>query len=69
MWGTVDGQFTNENIDIDTYDMFENEIDSFLRCIRTGEKLPSHIDHVIQTAKLMQAIYDSSDLGREISLQ
>jgi len=69
MWGSADGQITKKNINIDTYDMFENEIDSFLRCIRTGEKLPSHIDHVIQTAKLMQTIYDSSDLGREITLQ
>ena len=48
-------------------DMFQNEIDSFLRCIRTGEKLPSHIDTNIITAKIIQAIYDSSDKGAEIS--
>ncbi|MCL6443651.1 MAG: Gfo/Idh/MocA family oxidoreductase [Alicyclobacillus sp.] len=49
-------------------DMFQNEIDSFLRCIRTGEKLPSHIDTVILTSKIMQAIYDSSEQRAEISL-
>ena len=48
--------------------MFENEINSFVNCIKTGEKLPSHIDTVIITAKMMQAIYDSSDAHEEIKL-
>ena len=49
--------------------MFQNEIDSFIRCIRTGEKLPSHIDQVVITARMMQAIYDSSDAREEIKLE
>jgi predicted dehydrogenase len=49
-------------------DHFQNEIDSFLECIQTGEKLPSHIDTVIVTAKMIQAIYDSSETGKEINL-
>ena len=48
--------------------MFQNEIDSFVRCVRTGEKLPSHIDRVIITARMMQAIYDSSDAHAEVRL-
>lgn len=47
---------------------FENEINAFVDCIKTGKKLPSHIDTAIITARLMQAIYDSSDAGREIVL-
>ena len=47
---------------------FQEEIDGFLRCIRTGEKLPAHIDTVIITAKMMQAMYDSSEQNREIEL-
>ncbi|MGI6336231.1 MAG: Gfo/Idh/MocA family oxidoreductase [Clostridiales bacterium] len=47
---------------------FQNEIDAFLRCVRSGEKLASHIDTAIITAKMMQAIYDSSESGREIVL-
>lgn len=47
-------------------DHFQNEINAFLRCIRTGEKLPSHIDTVIITAKIMQALYDSSEQQCEI---
>lgn len=48
--------------------MFQNEIDAFIRCIQTGEALPSHIDTAIVTARMMQAIYDSADAHREISL-
>ena len=45
---------------------FENEINAFIRCIQTGEKLPSHIDTVIITAKMMQGIYDSAAQHKEI---
>ena len=48
---------------------FENEINAFVDCVRTGKKLPSHIDTVIITAKMMQAIYDSSAAHREIVLE
>ncbi|MFL1676286.1 Gfo/Idh/MocA family protein [Paenibacillus dendritiformis] len=48
-------------------DHFRNEINSFLSCVKSGERLPSHIDTVILTAKMIQAIYDSSEQGREIS--
>ena len=47
-------------------DHFQTEIDSFIRCIRTGEKLPSHIDTVAITAKIMHGIYDSAEQHREI---
>ena len=52
-----------------TRDMFQNEIDGFINCIKTGEKLPSHIDTVIVTAQMMQAIYDSAEQHREIVLE
>lgn len=48
---------------------FEAEIGAFLNCIDSGEKLPSHIDSVLITAQMMQALYDSSEQGREINLQ
>ena len=47
---------------------FQNEIDAFVRCVQTGEKLPSHIDTVAITAKMMQAIYDSAEQHKEIAL-
>jgi len=49
-------------------DHFQNEIDAFVRCIQTGEKLASHIDTNIVTAQLMQAIYDSAEQHKEIAL-
>ena len=47
-------------------DYFEAEINAYIEAIKTGEKLRSHIDTVIITAKIMQAIYDSSESGREV---
>ena len=49
-------------------DMFQKEINAFAACVESGEKLPSHIDTVAITAKIMQAIYDSSEQHREIDL-
>jgi len=54
--------------EIETRDQFQNEIDAFVRCIQAGEKLASHIDTNIVTAQLMQAIYDSSEQHKEITL-
>ena len=47
---------------------FENEINAFVDCVRSGEKLPSHIDKAIITATMMQAMYDSSAQNKEITL-
>ena len=48
--------------------MFQNEIDSFVDCVKTGKRLPSHIDTNIITAKLMDAIYRSADEHKEVEL-
>ena len=48
-------------------DHFQNEIDAFIDCVKTGKKLPSHIDTAIITAKMMQALYDSAEQHREIA--
>ena len=47
---------------------FQNEIDAFINCCKTGEKLPSHIDTNILTSRMMQAIYDSAEQHREVVL-
>jgi len=69
MFSAENGVLTEKELkDADTAesDFFQNEIDAFIRSIQTGKKEPNHIDTVIITAKIMQAIYDSSDTGREI---
>ncbi|MCL1987966.1 MAG: Gfo/Idh/MocA family oxidoreductase [Firmicutes bacterium] len=67
VYSTKDGTLTEETATFKSKDMFQVEIDSFLQCIKSGEKLPSHIDVVVVTAKIMQALYDSSEQGREIA--
>ena len=54
--------------EVKTRDHFQNEIDAFVNDLETREKLPSHIETVIITAKMMQAIYDSAESHREIQL-
>lgn len=48
--------------------MFENEINAFIQCIQSGEKLSSHVDIVIVSAQILQAIYDSASRHQEITL-
>ncbi len=49
-------------------DMFQNEIDAFIDCIKTGEKLPSHIDYNILTSQMMDLIYKSAEEHKEMVL-
>ena len=75
-YGSTFTVYTQENGSLIEYvpkvksrDHFQNEIDAFVNCVETREKLPSHIETVIITAKMMQAIYDSSAAHREIVLE
>ena len=51
-----------------TSDMFYEEIDGFLKAVRSGEKNRAHIDQVLITSEVMEAIYRSAQLGKEVSL-
>ena len=66
MYGTKNGELFTETPSYKGSDMFQNEIDAFVSCVQTGEKLPSHIDYAVLTSKIMQGIYDSSDSGKEV---
>ncbi|MCL2188248.1 MAG: Gfo/Idh/MocA family oxidoreductase [Defluviitaleaceae bacterium] len=71
LFGTKDGKLTEVTSELDAdnmfNDMFQEEIDAFVRCVQTGEKLASHIDTVIITAQMMQAIYDSAQTHKEVA--
>lgn len=54
--------------DINERNHYQNEIDAFVGAVRTGEKLPSHIDTAIITARIMQAIYDSAKAHKELNI-
>ena len=69
LYSTKNGMLTATRTNYQTNDHFENEINAFVDCVKTGEKLPSHIDTNILTSKLMQALYDSADLHREVVIE
>ncbi len=68
VYTTSMGSLVNFKPKFESKHHFQEEIDGFLRSIKTGEKLPSHIDTVIITAEMMQAMYDSSETDKEIVL-
>lgn len=66
IYGVENGALISYSPQIKARNQFDNEIDAFVRCVRSGEKLPSHIDSVIVTARMLQAIYDSAQQHCEI---
>ena len=66
VYSTKNGMLTTTTPSFTTNNHFENEINAFIDCIKTGKKLPSHIDTNIFTSKLMQALYDSAEQHKEI---
>ncbi len=67
LYSTKNGMLTTTTSNYPKKNHFENEINAFVDCVRSGKKLPSHIDTNIITAKIMQAIYDSAEAHREIT--
>ena len=49
-------------------DMYECEDAAFIESYTTGVKNRSNIDNILESAKLLQALYDSADMRREIEL-
>lgn len=68
VYTTKDGKIYEYDSDFEPNDKFKSEINEFIDCIKTGKKLASHIDTNIITARMMQAIYDSSEAHKEIAL-
>ena len=66
LYGVKDGKLYAEEFKEEPFNHYENEINSFVECIQKKEKNAADIDTAIITARIMQAIYDSSDAKREI---
>ena len=70
LFTVTNGKLTTEKPEFDnTVNMFNQEINHFIDCIRSGEHIRSHIDKAEITARIMQGIYDSAELGREVSFE
>lgn len=68
-YGVQDGMLTKTLYSYSTENMFQNEIDAFINCIKSRETLVSNIDINIITAKIMDAIYKSAEAHREYVLK
>ena len=68
IYSTKNGMLTETKVSSQTTNMYENEINDFIRCVRTGEKNRQHIDYAVETSKILQAIYDSSENHKEINI-
>ena len=68
LYTTENGALIDYKPSFQTRNHFQTEIDAFVDCVESGERLPSHIDTAIITARMMQAIYDSAEAHKEIAL-
>lgn len=65
-----DGQtLETENPTYDIPNMYACEDRAFLDSTVTGEKTRSNIDHVLESAKLLDRLYASADISRELEVK
>lgn len=48
--------------------MYAEEDADFIRAVRSGKRCRNHIDDVLDTMRLLDAIYRSGREGREVTL-
>ena len=68
VYSAGDGQLITEEPQFEMGNHYDDEVVSFLKCIETREENVASINNAVITSQIMQAIYDSSDAGREIVL-
>ncbi|MBO4894595.1 MAG: Gfo/Idh/MocA family oxidoreductase [Clostridia bacterium] len=68
-YSTKDGMLTSMQTESRHNNFYDEEIKSFINCVKTGEHNQAYIDYAIETSKIMQAIYDSSDSHKEIVIE
>lgn len=69
IYGVKDGMLTETETAYPKVNMYDEEVNSFINCIKTGEKNQANIDYAVETSRIMQAIYDSSEQRREIIIE
>jgi predicted dehydrogenase len=68
LYSTKNGELVSETPDFEIPDMYAREIAAFAECAVKKEKIRSNIDNILITARMMDAIYESSNKGKEITL-
>lgn len=56
------------NPEYDLPNMYAREDAAFLEACRSGVKTKSHIDNILESAKLLDSLYQSAELGKEVAL-
>ena len=56
------------NPEYDLPNMYAREDAAFLEACQSGVKTKSHIDNILESAKLLDSLYQSAELGKEVAL-
>jgi len=68
LYGARNGVLEEITPDYKIPDMYEAEDRAFFEAIGSGQKNRGHIDYIIETAKIIDAIYKSGETGKEVTL-
>lgn len=68
LYSVKNGMLSESAFKCRTTNMYENEINDFIKCVQNGGRNRQYIDNAVLTSKIMQAIYDSSDANKEVAI-
>ncbi len=68
-YGVKNGMLTEMATSYRKNNFYEEEVLSFVDCIKTRAHNQAYIDYAVETSRILQAIYDSSEQHREIVIE
>ncbi|HHZ14400.1 MAG: Gfo/Idh/MocA family protein [Caldicoprobacterales bacterium] len=68
IYGEEEGYLVDSSPKVESQNSFENEIRHFLDCIKTGQEPISSAEDGVLIQKILNGIYDSARLGKEVKL-
>ncbi|MCR4621006.1 MAG: Gfo/Idh/MocA family oxidoreductase [Clostridiales bacterium] len=68
IYGEDMGYLTDNKPNPGENDMFYEEIDHFIHCLRTGETPRSDLEQAVTMQRILQGIYDSARLKKEVEI-
>ena len=68
IYGEDMGYLTDNKPTVQKNNIFAEEIDHFIRCLRTDEQIESPLEDGVTVQRMLQGIYDSAKLGREVEI-
>jgi len=68
VYGEECGYLSDMKPQADDVNIFSAEIEHFIDCLRTGKKPASDLDQAVTMQRILQGIYDSARLGKEVEI-